>query len=239
MLSTTLNAEITAQARASLSGRWNFVATATLISIIISMLINLIPLIGLFAPLFISGAFTLGFVIIYLKISRDEGDEDVKYSHIFSGFNDYIRAFLAYLLTIIFTLLWTLLLIIPGIIAAYSYMLTFFVLADNKSLTALEAMHESKEMMKGYKLKAFYLSFRFFGWAILSTLTLGIGLLWLIPYIGMSFTKFYEDIKESETAEERYVRKESAPHISTKKQNKESTESILNNIRAKNQQMKS
>lgn len=236
MLSNTINAEITEQARASLNGRWTFVATATLINMIISIALNLIPVLGPFVPLLITGAFTLGFVTIYLNISRDD---DVEFMQLFIGFSDYLRAFLAYLLIGIFTILWSLLLIIPGIIAAYSYLLTFFIIADDKSLTALEAIQKSKEMMKGYKWKAFCLSARFLGWSILCILTLGLGFLWLLPYIGMSFAKFYEDIKENETGEERVIRKKPMPAIRPKTQNDGSTESILNNIRTKNLQMKS
>jgi uncharacterized membrane protein len=90
-----------------------------------------------------------------------------------------------------------LLLIIPGIIAAISYSMTFYILADDNSLTAMEAIDKSKAMMEGYKLKYFYLSLRFLGWALLAILTFGIGFLWLAPYMMVASAKFYDDIKNT------------------------------------------
>lgn len=196
-LSTTLNQEITSQARESLTGKWGLVVGATLIAMLINMVSQIIPIVGPFIWLIISGAISLGFASLYLNLSRGE---EVEVSQIFSGFNNFTTSLVANLLMGIFILLWALLLIIPGIMAAYSYMLTFFILADDPSLTATEAINKSKEMMNGYKWKAFFLSCRFIGWSLLAILTLGIGFLWLAPYMGMSFAKFYEDIKQNHTA---------------------------------------
>jgi uncharacterized membrane protein len=98
---------------------------------------------------------------------------------------------------VLFIVLWLLLLIIPGIIAAISYSMTFYILADDKSIKPMEAIDKSKKMMDGYKWKYFFLCLRFFGWALLCILTLGIGFLWLIPYINVSIAKFYDDVKEN------------------------------------------
>jgi uncharacterized membrane protein len=96
---------------------------------------------------------------------------------------------------ILFILLWTLLLIIPGIIAAISYSMTFYILADDNSIGAMDAIDKSKKMMDGYKWKCFCLGLRFLGWALLCILTLGIGFLWLMPYMQVSMAKFYDDVK--------------------------------------------
>lgn len=194
ILSTTLNQEITAQARQSLNGKWGLVVGATLITILLNLISQIIPILGPIVWLIISGAISLGFASLYLNLCRDEKAE---FLQIFSGFNNFITALVANLLITLFVLLWALLLIIPGIMVAYSYMLTFFILSDDPSLTSSQAMKKSKNMMKGYKWKAFFLSCRFIGWALLTILTLGIGFLWLLPYIGMSFAKFYEDIKQN------------------------------------------
>ncbi|MFT6908975.1 MAG: putative membrane protein [Oleiphilaceae bacterium] len=195
-LSTTLNQEIASQARKSLSGKWGLVVGATFITLILNIVSQSIPIVGPIVWLIISGAFSLGFASLYLNLCRGEKAE---VSQIFSGFNNFTTALVANLLMTLFILLWALLLIVPGIMAAFSYMLTFFILADDPSLTPSEAINKSKEMMQGYKWKAFLLSCRFIGWALLSILTLGIGLLWLLPYMGMSFAKFYEDIKQNYT----------------------------------------
>jgi uncharacterized membrane protein len=81
------------------------------------------------------------------------------------------------------------------IIAALSYGLAFFLMADNPKIGIMEALKKSKKMMYGHKWKYFCLGLRFLGWILLSILTLGIGLLWVAPYMYVSYAKFYEDVK--------------------------------------------
>jgi uncharacterized membrane protein len=99
---------------------------------------------------------------------------------------------------LIFVLLWTLLLIIPGIIMAIAYSQTFYIIADDKNITPMDAIRKSVRLMNGYKGKYFLFCLRFLGWAILCLFTLGIGFLFLIPYMRVCFAKFYEDIKDRE-----------------------------------------
>ena len=91
-------------------------------------------------------------------------------------------------------ILWLLLLIIPGIIAALRYSQTWYILSEDKNIGALEAINKSKEMMVGNKWKLFCLYFRFFGWFILCILTLGLGFIVLGPYMSVSFAKFHDDL---------------------------------------------
>jgi len=114
---------------------------------------------------------------------------------IFQGFDNFGTAMGAYLLMILFVFLWSLLLIIPGIIAAISYSMTFYILADDSSIGAMDAIDKSKRMMYGYKWKYFGLGIMFFGLSILCILTLGIGFLWLVPYKQVTMAKFYDDVK--------------------------------------------
>jgi len=148
--------------------------------------------------LIIGGPMTLGAAYFALAISRNK---EARFEQLFKGFNNFGTALLAYLLMAIFTVLWMLLLIIPGIIAAISYAMTFYIIADDPSIDAMAAIDKSKKMMYGYKWKFFCLNLRFLGWAILCLFTLGIGFLWLIPYMEISFAKFYDDLKGSQTAE--------------------------------------
>ena len=99
------------------------------------------------------------------------------------------------LLMAVYTFLWTLLLIVPGVIKAFSYGMTQFILADKPELTANEAIELSMKMMDGHKLDLFILSLSFIGWAFLAVLSLGIGFLWLTPYITTTMAAFYEDVK--------------------------------------------
>jgi len=114
---------------------------------------------------------------------------------VFSSFNRFGTALAAYFFVNLFVLLWSILLIIPGIIAALSYSMTYYILADNQSMGALDAISVSKKMMQGSKWKFFCLGWRFFGWSLLCVLTLGIGFFWLIPYMDCSLVKFYEDVR--------------------------------------------
>jgi uncharacterized membrane protein len=126
--------------------------------------------------------------------------QEATVSQLFEGIKKFWTCLGAYLLALIFMLLWMLLLIIPGIMAALSYAMIYFILADNDSIGPLEALAKSKELMLGNRWKLFCLSWRFIGWGLLCLLTLGIGFLWLIPYMYVAFARFYDDIKT--TAEE-------------------------------------
>ena len=94
----------------------------------------------------------------------------------------------------IFILLWSLLLVIPGIIKMFSYSMSGYIMVENPELTAKEAMTISMDMMRGNKWRLFCLSFSFIGWILLCGLTMGIGFLWLNPYMNAAYTAFYNEI---------------------------------------------
>jgi uncharacterized membrane protein len=190
-----MNAEntlIRQMARESLQGKWGLAIGTNVLYILAAIAIQAVPKIGTFISLIISGPLALGLTIFSLSISRNQ---DAKTEQLFQGFNKFGTAAGAYLLTILFSLLWGLLLIVPGIIAAISYSMTFYILADDDSISAMDAIDKSKKMMDGYKWKYFRLILVFFGLALLCILTLGIGFLWLLPYIQVSNAKFYDDLK--------------------------------------------
>ena len=115
---------------------------------------------------------------------------------LFAPFKQYARTVGAVLLVFVYTLLWTLLLVIPGIIKAYSYSMTFYILRENPEMTAGDAITASQKMMDGHKMDLFLLSLSFIGWAILASITFGIGYLWLIPYIYTAYAAFHETLKK-------------------------------------------
>ena len=98
-------------------------------------------------------------------------------------------------LTYVFVFLWSLLLVIPGIIKMFSYAMTPFILEEYPELSANEAIDRSRAMMKGHKFDLFWLILSFLGWMILCLFTAGIGYLWLSPYMNSSVAAFYEDVK--------------------------------------------
>lgn len=96
----------------------------------------------------------------------------------------------------LFTILWSLLFIIPGIVKAYEYMMIPYLLADNPQMTKEQAFAESKQMMKGQKWKAFVLDLSFIGWYLLSALTLGIlAIFYVNPYVNATHAALYEALR--------------------------------------------
>ena len=98
----------------------------------------------------------------------------------------------------LFVFLWSLLFIIPGIVASYSYAMTRYILAEHPDMTASEAIERSKEMMSGNRFRLFCLQFSFIGWDLLCILTLGIGNLWLTPYKQAAEAAFYREVSGTE-----------------------------------------
>ena len=188
----TPNRELTRRARESLRGHWGLAIGAWVLMQVILIGASMVPVIGGFTGLILTGPLTVGYCALFLSLVRGRGTE---IGQLFSGFSKFGTAFGTYFLVLLFVFLWSLLLIIPGLIAAYAYSMAYFIVADNPSVGALEAIRRSKTMMRGHKAKLFLLHLRFVGWALLCLLTLGIGFLWLVPYMQASFTHFYEDVR--------------------------------------------
>jgi len=189
------NGELTARARASLRGQWGLCVGFCFLFMLLSTVISYVPM----GSLVLTGPLALGMTIFFLTIARGS---EAELGMMFAGFKKFANALVAYLLMAIFVFLWSLLLIIPGIIAALSYSQTYYLLADNPSLDGLDAIRRSKKMMRGHKWKLFCLNLRFFGWGLLCLLTLGIGFLWLWPYVAASQAHFYEDLKPASAEQE-------------------------------------
>lgn len=213
MIST--NKELVKKSRESLSGKWGMAVGALFVYSLIALSVSMFgtgwdmitgaiaqgpwdqlsPVSSLLS-LIITGPFTLGIAIFVLALITNS--DDFKMEQIFWGFRTFPKAFVTYLLMFIFIVLWTLLLVIPGIIASLAYSQTFYLLADDKDITPMDALRKSKAMMKGYKWKLFALQLRFLGLTLLCLVfTFGIGLLWLMPYMSVTYGHFYLELKES------------------------------------------
>lgn len=210
----TENKILMQQAKSSLQGKWWSAVGVFFIYMLIVCGTNSIPKIGSVIQLVATGPFMLGMSMFVLNISNKK---EASISQIFDGFKNFWNSIWTYLLMVLFVLLWSLLLIVPGIIAGLAYSMTFFILVENKEIKPLEALRKSKELMKGNKWKLFCLSWRFFGWALLCILTAGIGFFWLMPYMNVSFAKFYEDIKKNskETKPEEVIIEEEIVTVET------------------------
>lgn len=189
------------QAWAALNGKWNTVALVTFVYILIEGACALLAnfYIGFIASVVIAGPFALSFAGIALNVTRGEL---VEFKMLFNGFHNFGKAFLLNLLNGIFIFLWLLLLIIPGIIKALSYAMSFFILADNPEMSANEARKKSIEMMRGNKGRLFCLWFSFIGWLLLCVITFGILSIWITPYRNAAYAAFYQSLLP-ESAEEK------------------------------------
>ena len=143
------------------------------------------------AVILFSGALALGHCKYYIDLVAENRQDEV--SVIFSRFDIFLKAMGLNLFMALFIWLWSLLFIVPGIIAAYSYRLAPYLMAENPNLGIREAVNMSKELMAGHKWRLFCLNLSFIGWGILSALTCGIGDLWLNPYIYAANAAFYVD----------------------------------------------
>ena len=228
-------ANIRARARAALAGNWQQAMIAMLLYFVF---INLIPNIidsvlgwsyvgpggvavssspSWIYSILVYGPFSLGLVAFFMGLFRHQ-ETDTK--TVFGGFDQFGKAFVLSLLMGIFILLWTLLFIIPGIIAAFRYSQSYLIMHDNPQLSAMECLNESKRIMNGNKAKIFTLTLSFIGWAILAIIPSGIysglfidineipglfdslmlfvlnaGFLWVGAYYYTALIAFYELLK--------------------------------------------
>lgn len=204
------------EALAALKGKWPEAVVATLI-LAGAVWVFMVPY--LIADLAVTGMIGIsGGMILYLSCFSLAGmifllpHLDIGYANAFLQFTAYDKdnivgslaenAFRGYwrnlwcvLLTRIFVFLWSLLLIVPGIIKTYSYALTPYLIKEFPDLGVNACLNLSKKMMKGHKLDLFCLQLSFIGWYLLCILSLGIGLLWLLPYVGAAYAGFYQDVK--------------------------------------------
>tara|TARA_Y100000588_G_scaffold17576_1_gene18251 strand:+ start:212 stop:847 length:636 start_codon:yes stop_codon:yes gene_type:complete len=194
------NSDLRYNSRQTLTGNWWPCVGLTVVYVLISFVLGLIPFVGGIASLIISGPIQLGLTIFYVSFIRAGAPDFNKF---FEGFQDFGRALAAFLLVSLFTIGWTLLLVIPGIIAAYRYSQTFYVLMDDPDISAIDAIRKSSDMMSGAKMKLFMLHLSFIGWALLTIVTFGIGQLFLIPYVFVAQAFFYEDLKGAYTDAEK------------------------------------
>ena len=117
---------------------------------------------------------------------------------LFDYFHNWKTTAAAKFLQGLYVFLWSLLFVIPGIIAGFSYAMTGYILAEHPELTASEAIARSKQMMAGNRWRLFCLQISFIGWDLLCALTLGIGHLWLTPYRQAATAAFYREVSGTE-----------------------------------------
>ena len=205
------NKEYKNEALASLLGNWPKAVLCTVVYVVLAVSVSLIiefvdpistpsgtftAVYGLYLLLmiFVVMPLSVGYYVTYRELLFNGADDMTRNMFKF-GFGKWWHNTWGMLLTGIFVFLWSLLLIIPGLIKSFAYALTPYILVDRPELSANEAINLSQKMMKGHKFDLFWLMLSFLGWILLSVLTLGVGLFWLTPYMYTAYAAFYRDVK--------------------------------------------
>ena len=190
--SLKLNSELRTEAREQLAGNWG---NAVLTCLVYAVILGAASGVGGIGGIILGGPMELGLATFFLKLKREKS---AQVEDLFQGFKKFESSLVLYIVRSIFVLLWSLLFIIPGIVAFFRYSMAIYILHDSPEMSGIEALNQSKELMDGNKGKLFGLYFSFIGWAILCLFTAGIGYIWLFPYIKASEANFYEDLKAAQ-----------------------------------------
>jgi len=183
------HSELTASARESLTGKWGNAALVSFVYFIILMFVSIIP----FGSMVVGGPLSVGFASFASKIGRSQGGE---IGDLIINSDKMINSLAAYILYSIGIGFAMILLIIPGIILAIGWGFTFFILAEEENIDPIEALKKSWRITNGYKWDLFVFSLRFIPWIILAILTIGIGFIWLMPYMQVCYFKYYQELVE-------------------------------------------
>lgn len=146
------------------------------------------------AAIVITGPLYYGICRICVNVVK--GNNKIQIEDLFVGFKEcFTQSFLLSLLTGLFTFLWSLLFVVPGIIKSYSYAMAPYILQDDPSKDWKTALDESKAMMEGHKWQLFCLDLSFIGWFIVGFLCCCVGVIFVEPYVLMARANFYMALK--------------------------------------------
>lgn len=190
-------AELKARARAQLGGgifknAWMVaLAACLLIALIQTAAGSVLPGIGMILVL---GPLEYSKRYMFLKQARD--GQPMQLGDMFRGFqDDFGGTLLIGFLTGLFTALWSLLFVIPGIVKYYAYSMAYYVKADHPDYNWKACVDESRRLMNGHKWEKFVQDLSFIGWTIVGSLCLGVGTLWVTPYVYATEAQFYDYIR--------------------------------------------
>ena len=174
----------------SLKGNWGIAIGAYLIYAVIIAILGTTGVGSIFA-----GLIAVGHTAVTVSLIRTKS---AKIESMLSGITEnFGTKFVSTLLVTLFTALWSMLFVIPGLVKSYSYAMTNYILLDRPELSATDAITESRKMMNGHKMELFILDLSFIGWYILVGLTFGIASLYVTPYHMGARAAFYETLKSA------------------------------------------
>lgn len=198
-----LRSELKQNAKDQLKNNWGVaigvIIVCTLISCIPNLLVDLevesivisisIPII----TMIITGPIAIGQSKFFINLANRSNP---RFSDLWYGFNNILRAIGITLLVGIIVLIGTILLIIPGIILSFMYSQVYYIMAENPDMSIIDCLKESARIMKGHKMELFVLELSFIGWILLMGITFGLAGLYILPYYTATLTNFYLEIKD-------------------------------------------
>ncbi len=185
--------ELKSVAKEQIKGKIGILFVMMLIIGALGVACSSVPVIGTVGALIITPVFEVSICMVYLKLTKNE---EIKVEDIFNGFKITGKIVWTYIARYILVFVWSLLLVIPGIIKAFSYAMIPYIITENPELTTDEVLNKSKEIMDGHKFDLFVLQLSFFWWYMLVGITFGIASIYVIPYISATTANFYNSIKE-------------------------------------------
>jgi uncharacterized membrane protein len=198
-------AELKRHAKDQLRGKWGLAIGSIVVIFLIQFLFNFISrfvedntilfIIMTLVSIIVSSVMSIGMYKLALNYAYD--DKQPAFADIFSGFQVILKVVGLFILLGIIILVGTILLVIPGIIFSFMFSQAYYILADDNSKSIIQCLKESAGIMKGYKFKYFVLSLSFLGWILLGIIPLGIGLLWVMPYMNVTMASFYLKVKDN------------------------------------------
>ena len=164
----------------------------------IGVLIVLAAVAGIIFSIFVTAPITVGQDRFYLQNRLGHGEIGTLFSAFKPGYMNVVKTVF---LKNLYIALWSLLLIVPGIIKSYEYYLVEYILAENPHMDSARALEISRQMTNGQKFEIFFLELSFIGWTILSLITCGIGFLFLTPYMQATYAELYTVLRAKAIAE--------------------------------------
>ena len=179
----------------------------TLIAIAISLLSAILGVTVLIPMILsiVSSVLQVNYTYYCMKVARREQGE---YTDLAYGFRDIkytLKLFALVFAIAIFTSLWSLLFIIPGVMKALEYSQAIMIMIENPEKEIMEVIRESQTMMNGHRMEYFILSLSFIPWNLLSSLTLGIASLWVMPYMSITFVHYYYALRHKSRTTQKVI----------------------------------
>ena len=181
--------EMKAAAKAQLNCKWLLTTGVLVVGALILSAVSF-TIIG---SLLLTGAIEFGYCAYLITVTRNK---DSDFGKLLSGFNRFGDVCITGILKWLFTGLWSLLFVIPGIVKSYSYAMTMYIMQDHPELSGNDAITKSRQMMDGHKFDLFILDLSFIGWYLLGALPFGILIIFYVePYRQVTRTNFYEQLR--------------------------------------------